>query len=78
MYNYQYFLLNAERPANSPEPEPDPARDGLFDALDTLRHEAFALQNQLFRAPPRARARLERLLRQNKASQAALRHDLVI
>ncbi|HWP52016.1 MAG TPA: hypothetical protein VN626_10015, partial [Clostridia bacterium] len=71
-------LINNERPSDPPEPAPDPARDGLFDALDTLRHEGFALQNRLLRAPPHACVRLKRLLRENKAAQEALRHDLSI
>lgn len=76
MYNYKNIPKIPERPASPPEPVPDPACDRLFDTLDTLRHEAFALQNRLFGAPPEARACFERLLAQNKAAQAALRREL--
>lgn len=73
---YYIFPNKIEQPKSLPEPVPDSACDGLFDALDTLRHEAFALQNRLFKATPETCADLERLLLQNKERQAALREEL--
>lgn len=63
-----------ERPANPAEPPFDVKRDRLFDTLDTLRHEAFALQNQLFKTPYLESARFERLLHENQTAQVAV-HD---
>lgn len=68
----QLFPPVPERPANPPEPRANARRDRLFDARDTLRHEAFALQNQLFKAPRHKRACLKRLLAENQAAQAVL------
>lgn len=73
---YYYFPNILEQPTSVPEPMSDSACDGLFDTLDTLRHEAFALQNQLFKATPEMCADLERLLLQNRAKRAVLRDDL--
>lgn len=61
-----------ERSANPTEPLADPERDRLFDVLDTLRHESFALQNQLFKVPQPERTRLKRLLDENRAAQTEL------
>lgn len=76
MFYYYYFPPVGERHTDPLELAPNPPRDRLFEALDTLRHEAFALQNRLFCAPPEACARLERLLGHNKAAQAELRREL--
>ena len=76
MKYYYYFPNKLEQPTSVPEPMSDSACDGLFDTLDTLRHEAFALQNRLFKATPEMSADLERLLLQNRAKQAVLRGDL--
>ncbi len=77
MINIYHELPNtSERFIDPPEPMPEPERDRLFEALDTLRHGAFALQNRIFSASPEACGRLERLLAQNKADQAALRCEL--
>ncbi len=76
MKYYYIFPYIIKQPTSVPEPAPDSACDRLFDALDTLRHEAFALQNCLFEATPETCADFERLLLQNKATQAALREDL--
>ncbi|KAF5031644.1 hypothetical protein DSECCO2_625620 [anaerobic digester metagenome] len=73
---YRYLPHAGERHTDPLELVPSPPCDGLFEALDTLRHEAFALQNRLFCAPPEACARLERLLGHNKAAQAKLRREL--
>lgn len=72
-----YFPNMPSRPVAPPEPPEDPVRDRLFDALDALRHEAFALQNQLFAAPGGERAHLKGLLAQNESAQAALNRDMV-
>lgn len=76
MNYYKIFPVIPEHAIIMPEPMSDPACDRLFDALDTLRHEAFALQNRLFGAPPEARDHLERLLSHNEAKQAAIRRNL--
>ncbi len=65
-----------ERPANPPEPPFDSTRDRLLDRLDTLRHEAFALQNSLFKAPREQSNRIKRLLAENSDAQAAIRDAL--
>lgn len=76
MQYYYNFPNTIEQPKSLPEPAPDSACDGLFDALDTLRHEAFALENRLYKATPEMCADYQRLLLQNKEEQAALREDL--
>ncbi|MFV0497939.1 MAG: hypothetical protein ACK5L0_07230 [Candidatus Fimivivens sp.] len=55
---------------------PDTTCDGLFEALDTLRHEAFALQNALFSAPCQRCNHFALLLLINKAKQDAIRDNL--
>lgn len=72
MYYKNYFPQIPENTTQPPEQPFDPAADRLFERLDTLRHEAFALKNRLFRAPPEARPRLEQLLAENKAAQDTL------
>ncbi len=65
-----------KRPCEPPEPPCDAGRDRLSDRLDTLRHEAFALQNSLFKAPPEKAGPIKRLLAENRAAQAELRDML--
>lgn len=65
-----------EQSADPPEPPLDAEHNRLFDALDTLRHEAFLLQNSLFKAPSSQSACLRRRLAENKAAQDKLREAL--
>ncbi len=69
---YNYFPHFPENTIDPPEEPPDPPAQRLFEQLDTLRHEAFALQNRLFTAAPEACPRLEQLLAQNETAQNAL------
>lgn len=72
MTNHPIFSTEFGHAADPPEPPRECRRDALYDRLDTLRHERFALQNSLFKAPPKKSAALKRLLGANKAERYAL------
>ena len=76
MIIYHHFSDKFGHAADPPEPPRECRRDALYDRLDTLRHQRFALQNSLFKAPLKKSTALKRLLDANKARHQALQARL--